>query len=101
LKSANSGTNTVPTAVTDDARGNGDGDTVNTLTGDHQNRITDYTALAIQPIQPSLPDINAGSEIRESDTAYTLNTNSNPSIRNSPLIYGFCPDNSITAGGVA
>lgn len=30
-----------------DARGNGDGETVPTLTGDHQNRITDYTALAV------------------------------------------------------
>lgn len=28
-----------------DARGNGDGKTANTLTGDHQSRITDYTAL--------------------------------------------------------
>ena len=30
-----------------DARGNGDGSTVPTLTGDHENRITDYTAIAI------------------------------------------------------
>lgn len=30
-----------------DARGNGDGKIVPTLTGDHQNRITDYTALAV------------------------------------------------------
>ena len=30
-----------------DARGNGDGQTVCTLTGDHQNRVTDYTALCI------------------------------------------------------
>lgn len=30
-----------------DARGNGDGDTVCTLTGGHQNRITDYTAIAV------------------------------------------------------
>lgn len=30
-----------------DARGNGDGDTVPTLTGDHGNRVTDYTALCI------------------------------------------------------
>ena len=30
-----------------DARGNGDGKTVCTLTGDHQNRVTDYTALCI------------------------------------------------------
>ena len=28
-----------------DARGNGDGETVCTLTGDHENRVTDYTAL--------------------------------------------------------
>lgn len=28
-----------------DARGNGDGQTVCTLTGDHENRVTDYTAL--------------------------------------------------------
>ena len=29
-----------------DARGNGGGHTVNTITGDHENRITDYTAVA-------------------------------------------------------
>ena len=30
-----------------DARGNGDGETVPTLTGDHENRITDYTAVCV------------------------------------------------------
>ena len=30
-----------------DARGNGDGKTVCTLTGDHQNRVTDYKALCV------------------------------------------------------
>lgn len=30
-----------------DARGNGDGKIVPTLTGDHESRITDYTALAV------------------------------------------------------
>lgn len=30
-----------------DARGNGDGKIVPTITGDHQNRITDYTAIAV------------------------------------------------------
>ena len=30
-----------------DARGNGDGGVSPTLTGDHQNRITDYTAIVI------------------------------------------------------
>ena len=31
-----------------DARGNGDGETIPTLTGDHENRITDYTALCVE-----------------------------------------------------
>lgn len=30
-----------------DARGNGDGATVPTITGDHQDRITDYTAICV------------------------------------------------------
>lgn len=30
-----------------DARGNGDGKTVNTITGDHNNRITDYSSVAV------------------------------------------------------
>ena len=30
-----------------DARGNGDGKTVSTITGDHESRITDYTALVV------------------------------------------------------
>lgn len=35
-----------------DARGNGDGETACTITGDHQNRITDYTAVAVQEAKP-------------------------------------------------
>ncbi len=31
-----------------DARGNGGGETCNTLTGDHQNRITDYTSIVLE-----------------------------------------------------
>ena len=30
-----------------DARGNGDGEVVPTITGDHENRITDYTAIVL------------------------------------------------------
>lgn len=33
-----------------DARGNGDGETVPTITGDHNNRITDYTALCCEAV---------------------------------------------------
>ena len=31
-----------------DARGNGNGRTIPTLTGDHENRITDYTAICVE-----------------------------------------------------
>ena len=34
--------------VTYDARGNGEGVVTNALTGDHQNRVTDYTAIVLR-----------------------------------------------------
>lgn len=34
-----------PQIVCYDARGNGDGRTIPTITGDHENRVTDYTAI--------------------------------------------------------
>ena len=34
-----------------DARGNGEGGVSPTLTGDHENRITDYTALVLMTIE--------------------------------------------------
>lgn len=40
--------NTIDRPAVYDARGNGDGETVPTLTGDHENRITDYTAICIE-----------------------------------------------------
>lgn len=46
LKSVMSGGNTVSEEVYD-ARGNGDGKTVCTITGDHCDRITDYTPLVL------------------------------------------------------
>ena len=33
-----------------DARGNGDGQKCATLTGDHQNRVTDYTSVVLEPV---------------------------------------------------
>lgn len=44
---AEAGGNSVPSVCVKcyDARGNGDGQTVSTLTGDHENRITDYTSV--------------------------------------------------------
>jgi DNA (cytosine-5)-methyltransferase 1 len=35
-------------ALTFDARGNGEGVVANALTGDHQNRVTDYTAIVLR-----------------------------------------------------
>lgn len=48
-----------------DARGNGDGGVCPTLTGDHENRITDYTAIATF-VQPSF------GEFKESEKAQAL-----------------------------
>ena len=36
------------TALIYDARGNGEGGVSPTITGDHQNRITDYTAIVLE-----------------------------------------------------
>ena len=41
-----------------DARGNGDGKTVCTLTGDHQDRVTDYTALVLNDQGGSVMDVS-------------------------------------------
>ena len=40
-----------PAVMTFDARGNGEGDVTNTLVGDHQSRVTDFTALAVEPVE--------------------------------------------------
>jgi hypothetical protein len=45
---AGSDANHMPVVLTYDARGNGDGATVNTLAGDHANRVTDYTPLVFK-----------------------------------------------------
>jgi DNA (cytosine-5)-methyltransferase 1 len=56
-----------PAVITYDARGNGDGATVNTLAGDHQNRVTDYTALCITgPVTHSLT--HEGADASEDGT---------------------------------
>ena len=57
--------NTIDRPAVYDARGNGDGKTAPTLTGDHQNRVTDYTAVCIGNGQVD--------QLRESMVAGTLN----------------------------
>ena len=72
--------NTVDRPAVYDARGNGDGNTVPTLTGDHQNRVTDYTALCI-PINTMIATRhNALGERtglgigKDGDAAYTISS---------------------------
>lgn len=52
-----------------DARGNGDGKIVPTITGDHENRITDYTAIAIER---KTFNEQSFSRYKESDKCSTL-----------------------------
>lgn len=71
-----------------DARGNGNGKTVPTITGDHNDRITDYTAVVCSAPTYCLQ----GNGINRSDTAgcngkgvkegvcYTLNTIDRPAV---------------------
>lgn len=65
-----------------DARGNGDGQTVSTLTGDHENRITDYTTvICLQGNGIDRAD-TAGCNGKgwKEDTSYTLNTVDRPAV---------------------
>lgn len=52
-----------------DERGNGDGRTCPTITGDHENRITDYTAIAIER---KTFNEQSFSHYKESDKCSTL-----------------------------
>ena len=60
---------TVFQSVVYDARGNGDGKIVPTITGDHENRITDYTAIAIEH---QTFNEQSFSHYKESDKCSTL-----------------------------
>ena len=53
-----------PIVVVFDARGNGGGQVSPTITGDHQNRITDYTAIVLERKNNEFRDIPRHTEIR-------------------------------------
>ena len=82
-----------------DTRGNGDGETVPTITGDHNNRVTDYTALCIeeQPvyclqgngIDRALTAGCNGKGWRE-DKCYTLNTIDRPAVCYQKVVGSLC-----------
>ena len=56
--------NTIDRPAVYDARGNGNGETAPTITGDHQNRITDYTAICVADHPTPKIDVD--------DTAFSL-----------------------------
>lgn len=57
-----------------DARGNGDGDICNTITGDHNNRVTDYTSVVVALEGNGTRPSHSGNGYSEGDKMYTLNT---------------------------
>jgi len=62
-----------------DARGNGDGDTVSTITGDHENRITDYSSVIVQPTVFDGANVTSptnASNPQPGDPCHTLSTDS-------------------------
>lgn len=82
-----------------DARGNGDGETCPTITGDHNNRVTDYTALCIEKMPVYCLQ---GNGIDRADTAgcngkgwredkcYTLNTIDRPAVCYQEVVKNLC-----------
>ena len=73
-----------------DARGNGDGQTVSTLTGDHENRITDYTTvICLQGNGIDRAD-TAGCNGKgwKENTSYTLNTIDRPAVAFAMKAFG-------------
>ena len=57
-----------------DARGNGDGNTVCTITGDHNNRVTDYTAIVCSEVHAVCVGNGQLNQISMQETANTLDT---------------------------
>lgn len=62
-----------------DARGNGDGKTVSTITGDHENRITDYSSVVVEPVVYNGENITSPinkANPQPGDPCHTLSTDS-------------------------
>lgn len=64
-------------AVVYDCRGNGEGGCVPTLTGDHENRVTDYTAVAVYDTTQITPPLNY-SNPKPGDPCHPLASQQHP-----------------------
>lgn len=76
-------------AVVYDARGNGSGRVVPTLTGDHGNRVTDYTALAVEDVA-AVDCRNATENPNINGTLQAKSNGGNSCNLNNTLRHGFC-----------
>lgn len=93
--------------MTYDARGNGDGKTVNTLTGDHENRITDYSSVVVEKnpvycLQGNGTDRadTAGCNGKgwKEDASYTLSTIDRPAVVYTTQAFGSYKDCGVCSG---
>ena len=94
-------------AKTYDARGNGDGETVNTLTGNHNNRITDYTSVIVEnaPIYCIDGDKlgkaeragGSGLGIRPGDNMYTLTAKDCHSVAYAMQAFGVYKESEVSS----
>lgn len=90
--------NTIDRPAVYDARGNGDGETVCTITGDHENRVTDYTALLTMQGFGDYMETGVASACKSRD--YKDATDlvvSGIDARNGEEVYAI--DHAITTGG--
>ena len=76
------GGNNTPAVVTFDARGNGDGKTVNTITGGHESSISDFTSVVIES-QPVIA-LDRASFNQGKNAQFDFEVNDNGV--NSPLV---------------
>lgn len=73
------------TSVVYDARGNGNGEIVNTITGDHENRVTDYTALCVthEKAAPTIWGQAVGNSVPMLTTAYGICSQASNSMKSA------------------
>lgn len=78
-----------------DARGNGDGNTAPTITGDHNDRVTDYTAIAVQ-------GVDLYNQSLTGDKAMTVRAKNNDCDHIPCVVYsaGFCSEASEKTRGI-
>ena len=78
-----------------DARGNGDGKTVSTITGDHENRITDYTSVVCEQMvfrKGTRPhSVEEAQKWEVAEVANTLNTFDQGEARANEIVVERCP----------